>query len=883
MKKNNMNRAILLLAPLAVAAAEPKSPVSGAAFYSSPQFIVYPDRIERGGKIVRLLDDGSGGLVTDGGFRLNCARSIPEHPKEWRPADPRLKGLIHFKSEFPMLDSLHELALNRSLEILDYTPPQWPTADTRGLMNSAMGRVTWVRDTAHCVMMGGAYLFPEQSRKSIERNIDKGVIHLEQAYAAAFSPAVTGTDTPCYHLSDSVIGLRGIWKYGLVSGDAGFLRDSVSGLQQSLTERRDLFLDRGDWLYDGGASIADGHTAYPWKTMGNVPVKGADTCILHYDALKTMADMLAVTGGEPARREEYLRQAYRLKDAIMRELWLPERNWLIHVRTGDKTADMERFSAMAQALAISRNLVPPETAKQMVAAAPEKEFGIPLLWPFEYQRIAYHDQMMWHLTEAYWSVAAAKAGSPERLVKGLALMELFGGFQLDWGEQISYPDGLHAGMLCNFWSCLAIPMMLYDGLAGLEPLPQGLLVQPNVPEAFRGGFELSQVRYGKAVLTLRVKGSGQFISRFLLDGKPAINMVPADLEGAHLVEVEMSKESPAAQFGVPFEVGFVPGGTMDVSIPEQAQVGWRVLWINGATGEVQSKDGKGSAARIPLELEKGAMPSSMRVAVQVLDSGKGLKGMSRWQYVHVRPAMEATALPGEIVSKRTIPSGQEYQTAIVIRNNTPVQKQVSLKVESPAGLQVAIPAPVQIAPLSTRSITIPVQTIASLGYGEHRVVLSDPANGLNADFILNVAESLDLRGWWYVLPEEEAPANASAEEISYQAKSWGYVQLPAHFKTIKVEKIPADYAGFIWVRKHQMIPYAWRGHSAQMELGKLSKDAQVYFNGTQLRPAAPGVYSLPQERLKFGENNTIAIRVERKGNEPFNSWPIELKVLPVKK
>ncbi len=37
--------------PLAVVATESESPVSGAAFYSSPQFIVYPDRIERGGKI----------------------------------------------------------------------------------------------------------------------------------------------------------------------------------------------------------------------------------------------------------------------------------------------------------------------------------------------------------------------------------------------------------------------------------------------------------------------------------------------------------------------------------------------------------------------------------------------------------------------------------------------------------------------------------------------------------------------------------------------------------------------------------------------------------------------------------------------------------------
>lgn len=98
-----------------------------------------------------------------------------------------------------------------------------------------------------------------------------------------------------------------------------------------------------DGLYDGGDTICDGFSIYPYNAQGNTPLKG-DCNFIHYKALLTMADIAECLGKPPSEADAYRMQAYALKDAINRNLWLPGRGFFSLLKEGRESIPLERSS-----------------------------------------------------------------------------------------------------------------------------------------------------------------------------------------------------------------------------------------------------------------------------------------------------------------------------------------------------------------------------------------------------------------------------------------------------------------------------------------------------------------------------------------------------------
>jgi hypothetical protein len=83
-----------------------------------------------------------------------------------------------------------------------------------------------------------------------------------------------------------------------------------------------------------------------------------------------------------------------------------------------------------------------------------------------------------------------------------------------------------------------------------------------------------------------------------------------------------------------------------------------------------------------------------------------------------------------------------------------------------------------------------------------------------------------------------------------------------------------DYDGVAWYRLRVRIPAAWRGQDLTLVLGSVDDEDRAYFNGKRVGETGPGVkqavqvhrsYRIPAALARFGEENTLAIRVKDYG------------------
>ena len=94
--------------------------------------------------------------------------------------------------------------------------------------------------------------------------------------------------------------------------------------------------------------------------------------------------------------------------------------------------------------------------------------------------------------------------------------------------------------------------------------------------------------------------------------------------------------------------------------------------------------------------------------------------------------------------------------------------------------------------------------------------------------------------------------------------------LPKDFKRTKEYDIAYQYDGIAWYRIHVYIPESYRGSQLRFKAGAIDDYDITYFNGTEIGrmgEETPNAYSLPrnypipQQQVRFGQDNVIAVRV----------------------
>jgi hypothetical protein len=128
-----------------------------------------------------------------------------------------------------------------------------------------------------------------------------------------------------------------------------------------------------------------------------------------------------------------------------------------------------------------------------------------------------------------------------------------------------------------------------------------------------------------------------------------------------------------------------------------------------------------------------------------------------------------------------------------------------------------------------------------------------------------VLPAMDLSGEWLFQKVDDP----SWSKPDLDDSGWQKVQVPSQWADLGYK---CDNC-FGWYRKKIFIPAEWKGHAIVLPLGKIDDSDEAFFNGAKIGKTGefppnfqghwdwPRKYEVPADKVRFGAENIIAVRV----------------------
>ncbi|WP_436761347.1 ricin-type beta-trefoil lectin domain protein [Streptosporangium sp. V21-05] len=425
----------------------------------------------------------------------------------------------------------------------------------------------WTRDTAVNVWNAASLLQPDVARNtlwSVVRRQSNGQLIVEQ-------------DNQWW---DQVIWLTGAWNHYLVTGDQGFLTNAYQAAVNTLNTRRSANYNSAYGLFQGPSFFNDGIAGYPAPPADGTESRGGfvgsyptdtimtlSTNTLYYSAYRSAALMASALGkpsGEVAALNSW---ADTLKTKINQHFWIPAKGtygYLIH-NGGSLSGTLDQSEeGSGLSFAVMFGIADAVQARSVMQNTNVQPYGIADVYPhfprYSDSNPGRHNVSVWPMVQGYWADAAARAGEPARFaseaVTLAGLANSSGGFYevynaktgaVDGGWQTNHHWG---GLRDQTWSATAYLRMIYNNVFGMGPTTDGLSFQPTLPWGW-GDVTLSGLRYRSATLNVTLRGAGNVVGSFKLDGvSTSARSIPASLSGTHSVEITLTGGKPGSVRGL---------------------------------------------------------------------------------------------------------------------------------------------------------------------------------------------------------------------------------------------------------------------------------------------------------------------------------------------
>lgn len=434
-----------------------------------------------------------------------------------------------YQSDQPLVDALFNLSLEEAIIAIE--------PDSTFRTGAKWGGV-WTRDISYSILLAFAYHEPEVAKISLRKKVQRGRIIQDTGSGGAWPVS-----------SDRTTWALAAWEIYLATGDEAWLAEAYPIIKRSLEDDFRTIYDPETGMYSGESSFLDWREqTYP-KWMNNADIyrsQNLGTNAVHYQAHQIVAKMAELLGEDP---EPYRSRAAGIKAGVQQHLWQEDRGYFAQFLYGrPQLIVSERFEALGEALAILFDIASPEQAARICAESPLTDYGTTCIYPQIPDIPPYHNNGIWPFVQAYWNLAAAKAGNEAVLTHGLAAIYRAGGLFLTNYENFVAQTGDFEGTEINshrmLWSMAGNLAMVHRVFMGMEFEPDGLRLQPVVPESFGGTRSLRNFRYRDATLNITVKGFGNRIARATIDGEAVENVfLAADLQGEHEIVIELDNQS----------------------------------------------------------------------------------------------------------------------------------------------------------------------------------------------------------------------------------------------------------------------------------------------------------------------------------------------------
>lgn len=447
--------------------------------------------------------------------------------RRWKLA-VNLANKPQYQSEQPLVDALFNLSLEEALKNIE--------PDSTFRTGAKWGGV-WTRDISYSILLSFAYAEPEVAKISLMKKVKRRRIVQDTGSGGAWPVS-----------SDRTTWALAAWEIYKVTGDTTWLRNAFEIVRNTLDDDAKVVGITSSNLYSGESSFLDWREqTYP-RWMDNKDIymsENLGTNAVHYQAHNILAQMAAQLGEDGAT---YAATAITIRNGINQHLWMPDKGYYAQYAYGRLGAIISpRFEALGEALSVLFDVADKEKATSIFERSPVTPFGVSCIYPQIPNIPPYHNNGVWPFVQAFWNLAAAKAGNEKALNHGLASIYRAAGLFLTNYENFVAESGDFAGTEINsdrmLWSMAGNLAMVYRVFAGMEFLPNGIRFAPAVPKAYTGKKQLRNVAYRNAVLDIVVNGTGNTISAITLDGQPLPNaFFPSTVSGKHLIEITLNNK-----------------------------------------------------------------------------------------------------------------------------------------------------------------------------------------------------------------------------------------------------------------------------------------------------------------------------------------------------
>ena len=427
----------------------------------------------------------------------------------------------------------------------------------------------WTRDVSYSTILSMAYMQPQAAMTSLLCKINsKGEIVQDTG---------TGGAWPCS--TDRQVWVAAAWELYKVTGSREWIEKVYPVAKKSLEVDMRTIYDEQTGLAKGESSFIDWRkNSYPlWMESSDIyDSKCLGTNLVHYIALSSAAEMGRILGDSESA-EIFDAKAQAVKKAVNEHLWMEDKGYYAQFLAGRNDDILyTKSETLGQSLAILYGVAEGERADRLSQSMPVVDFGAPVFWPWIPDQPPYHNRAVWPFVQSFWIQASAKTGNETGVLHGISAVWRAAMMYATNKENYVANDGNWRGTQVNssnmLWSLSGSLSITFRTLMGIQYNdPQCLTFAPVVPKSLKAERKVKGFRYRDAVLDITVKGYGDIIKSFSIDGEVKEKPVfPAGMTSNHTVEIVLAdrfrKEMTTTMVGdvrtpmTPF-VRFRGGGT----------------------------------------------------------------------------------------------------------------------------------------------------------------------------------------------------------------------------------------------------------------------------------------------------------------------------------
>jgi hypothetical protein len=442
------------------------------------------------------------------------------------------KDYPQYSSDQTLIDALYNMSIDNIIK--DYRP------DGTFRAGSSWDGV-WTRDVSYSEYLSLAFLNPTRSMNSLKAKVKNGRIIQD-----------TGTGGSWPISSDREVWATAAWEIYKVTGDKNWLHYAFNVIKASIDDDRNVVWDRYLGLMHGEQSFLDWREQSYAKWMQPKDIFESmclGTNVVFANAYYILGEM----GDELGIKNNYSELGDHIKDALNQNLWREDKGYYSEFLYGGAyPVQSPGIDNLGQALSVIWNIADDDRAEKLIENTPFTPYGIPAIFPRQQNIKPYHNDAVWPFVQAFWNLAAAKAGNENAVRRGLGAMYRAAAFFGTNKELLVASTGDYRGSAVNnnrqLWSAAGNVAMIFRLYAGMDFKTNGIEFNPFVPTCLAGKKTITGFKYRNSVLNITIQGSGNDIDVMTIDGKECEdNFFPANNSGNHNIVIKLKNGKSMSQ------------------------------------------------------------------------------------------------------------------------------------------------------------------------------------------------------------------------------------------------------------------------------------------------------------------------------------------------